>query len=356
MSDRNNCGEGSEIMGITYKKSGVDINAADAAKRKMASFIDGGNDRVLNKTGAFASVYDINFPELKNPVLVLKTEEPGSKQKLAAEYDKIENVCYDMINHLTNDILVMGATPLTVQDAIICGKMQPDIVERIVKTIARACIENGSVLTGGETSEQPNVVESGTYILTSSIVGIAEREAIIDGSKIREGDTVLALASNGIHTNGYSFLRLLMKEKPEIKDALIDGERFIDVILKPHKSYYRELIGLFKNSDLRGMAHITGGGLKGNLNRILPENLSAEIELPNIRLLPIFNFIRDTAKAGDEELFKTFNMGVGMAIVVRAGSEKLFIEHMAGFGTGCYEIGKIVKGCKTVIFKGNIKV
>ncbi|MDR1940279.1 MAG: phosphoribosylformylglycinamidine cyclo-ligase [Clostridiales bacterium] len=341
-------------MGITYEKSGVDINAADETKKKMAGYIDGKNGRVLNKTGAFASVYDIKFPEIKNPVLVLKTEEPGSKQKLAAEYDKIENVCYDMINHLTNDILVMGATPLTVQDAIICGKMQPDIVERIVKTIARACLENGSVLTGGETSEQPNVVEKGTYILTSSIVGIAERDGLIDGVAIVEGDTVLAIASNGIHTNGYSFLRLLMKEKPEVINADICGEKFIDVILKPHRSYYNELIGLFKNADLHGMAHITGGGIKGNLNRILPCNLSAVIDLSKIRLLPIFKFIKAVTDTDDYELLKTFNMGVGMTIVVRAGSEDFFIDHMAKYGADCYPIGKITEGNKTVIFEGGL--
>jgi phosphoribosylformylglycinamidine cyclo-ligase len=339
---------------ITYDRSGVDINTADAAKKKMAGYIDGGNSRVLNKTGAFASVYDIKFPEIKNPVLVLKTEEPGSKQKLAVEYNVVENVCYDMINHLTNDILVMGATPLTVQDAIICGKIEPDIVDRIVRTVAKACRENGSVLTGGETSEQPNVVENGTYILTSSIVGIAERDALIDGSKIVGGDTVLALASNGVHTNGYSFLRMLMRERPEVKETLIDGERFIDIILKPHKSYYRELIDLFSNPDLKGMAHITGGGIKGNLNRILPDGLSAEVDLSKIRLLPIFEFIKRTTGTPDDELLKTFNMGVGMTVVVKNGSEKFFIEHMKAFGTDCYPIGKIIKGDKTVKFIGKL--
>ncbi|MDR3262886.1 MAG: phosphoribosylformylglycinamidine cyclo-ligase [Clostridiales bacterium] len=343
-------------MGITYKQSGVDITAADAAKKKMAGYIDGKNKRVLNKTGAFASVFDIKFPEIKNPVLVLKTEEPGSKQKLAVEYDRVENVCYDMINHLTNDILVMGATPLTVQDAIICGKIEPDIVDRIVKTVAKACLENGSVLTGGETSEQPNVVDIGTYILTSSIVGIAEKDKIIDGSKIQDGDSVLALASNGIHTNGYSFLRMLMKEKPQVKEALIDGEKFIDIILKPHKSYYKELIKLFDNQDLHGMAHITGGGIQGNLNRILPDNLSADIDISLIRLLPIFKYIKETTNTDDAELLKTFNMGVGMTIVVRDGSEKDFIKHMAAFGTDCYKIGGIVKGNKTVNFEGKLKV
>ncbi|MDR3293930.1 MAG: phosphoribosylformylglycinamidine cyclo-ligase [Clostridiales bacterium] len=341
-------------MAFTNEKSGVNINAADAAKKKMAGYIDGKNPRVLNKTGAFASVYDIKFPEIKNPVLVLKTEEPGSKQKLAVEYGKVENVCYDMINHLTNDILVMGATPLTVQDAIICGKMEPDIVERIVKTISKACTENGSVLTGGETSEQPNVVERGTYILTSSIVGIAEKDGLIDGSKITEGDTVLALASSGVHTNGYSFLRMLMSERPEVVDALIGGERFIDVILRPHKSYYKELIGLFQNPNLVGMAHITGGGIKGNLNRILPETVSAEIDLKTIKLLPIFRYLKDTTPTDDEELLKTFNMGVGMTIVVKRGSEDFFINHMKAFGTDCYKIGTIIKGDKTVRFTGKL--
>lgn len=341
---------------ITYENSGVNIDNADDTKREFAKILNKKNSVMINKIGAFASVIDVGFlKKFKNPVMVLKTEEPGSKQKLAVQYNKIENICYDMINHLTNDILVMGAAPYTVQDAIICGNIDKDITSKLVKYISEACEYNGSVLTGGETSEQPVVVDKGTYILTSSIVGFAERDEIIDGSDIKEGDTVLALASSGVHTNGYSFLRMMMKQEPGIIDELIGGERFIDVILKPHRSYYKELIGLFSNKNLLGMAHITGGGIAGNLNRILPENLSAEVDVSKIQVLPIFKFIHQKSGADDAEMLKTFNMGVGMTVVVKKGSENEFIRHFGAFNLNSYIIGRIVKGDKTVKLASMLK-
>lgn len=338
----------------TYAASGVDISVADSAKKEMAGYIDkGSNKRVLNKVGAFASLYDFSFPDIKEPVLVLKTEEPGSKQKLSIQHGKIRNIAYDMINHLTNDILVMGATPLTVQDAIICGKLEKEVVSGLVKYVAEACTANGSVLTGGETSEQPNVLDAGIYVLTSSIVGVVEKSKIIDGSKIKEGDTIIALASSGIHTNGYSFLRMLMKNDPGLENRIIDGQKFIDIILEPHRSYYECLKDTFV-PGMNGLAHITGGGLKGNLNRVLPEGLSAEIDLGKIEILPIFRYIKDISNADDEELLKTFNMGVGMTAVVHTPHAEEFIKNFESHGVHSYPIGKIVKGDKTVRFKNKL--
>ncbi|MCL2751728.1 MAG: phosphoribosylformylglycinamidine cyclo-ligase [Firmicutes bacterium] len=339
-------------MSITYEKSGVNIDVADAAKLKMREVVATGSDRVLSGVGAFASLFDISFPEIKHPVLVLKTEEPGSKQKLSIARGKTREICFDMINHLTNDILVMGATPLAVQDAIICGKFESETVGQLVRGIAEACKANGSVLTGGETSEQPSVVDAGTYILTSSIVGIVERGAVVDGGRIEKGDAVLALASNGVHTNGYSFLRMMMAEDPNLENELIEveGGTFIDAILRPHRSYYNELTPLFADPDLRGMAHITGGGIAGNLNRILPAGTDAEIDLSLVRVLPIFRFIKKRTDAPDAELFKTFNMGVGMAVVVKRGTETKFIGHFAQFGLNAYKIGVITGGNQKVNF------
>jgi phosphoribosylformylglycinamidine cyclo-ligase len=322
---------------------------------------------VLNKVGAFASLFDIGFPALRRPVLVCKTEEPGSKQKLSIANGKIEDICFDMINHLTNDILVMGATPLAVQDAVICGKLEPETVSRLVKGIARACRENGSVLTGGETSEQPDVINAGTYILTSSIIGIAERDDVIDGAEIEAGDVVLALPSNGIHTNGYSFLRMMMARDGGLRDADVHGERFLDVILLPHRAYYKELIPLFGlpadgaaagdahplRRDLKGMAHITGGGIGGNLNRILPAGLDAEINLSALRVPPIFRFIKERSGAEDGELLRTFNMGAGMTVAVRRGAENRFIEHFEAAGCGAYVLGEIkAHGNRSVRYTG----
>src|SRR3989344_4484898 len=228
----------------TYKDSGVDISAADAMKKEMAKSIDTGDKRVLNRHGAFASLVEGSFPGYKEPVLVLKTEEPGSKQKLAFENNSVRSICYDTINHLIDDIIVMGATPFFVQDAVICGKMEPKIITEIVDAFASACREQGCVLTGGETSEQPGVIPAGTYILTASIVGVVEKAKIIDGSKIQEGDVILVLPSNGLHTNGYSLVRRLMAEHPEIMKEKIGPDTFLHAILKPHTCYFPHLKGL----------------------------------------------------------------------------------------------------------------
>ena len=201
---------------------------------------------LLNGLGPFASLYDIHFPDIKNPVLVLKSEEPGSKQKLAMEYGYTESICHDMINHLVNDIVVMGAKPLAVLDTIVCGNAEKDTIKTLVKGVSDACKFNECSLVGGETSIQPLVVESGVYVLTSSIAGIVEKSKVIDGSAIEEGDIVLAIASNGLHTNGYSLVRLLMDKMPQIKLDKIDGLTFIEQIMKPHTPYYKAIKGLFE--------------------------------------------------------------------------------------------------------------
>lgn len=334
-------------------KYDVNIDLANETKKAMAKALETSDKRVLNKIGAFSSLYDIKFKEYKDPVLVLKTEEPGSKQLLAAEYDKIENVSYDMINHLINDCIVMGAKPLTVQDAIICGKMDKDIVNRIVKAVADACKRQGCVLTGGETSEQPGVLKKGTYILTSSIVGIVDKSKIIDGSKIKEGDVVISLESSGIHTNGYTLVRKIMKKYPSILKEKINNKSFIDVILEPHRCYYNSLKDLFDKNWITGLAHITGGGICENLNRILPSNLNANIDASKYQILDIFKLLKKTANISEKEMLRTFNLGVGLTVVCKKEYVKDIIKHMKSYKIKAYEIGKIVKGNKEVIVTGN---
>lgn len=344
-------------MEVTYKSAGVDIDVANKAKVEMAKELNTADKsgRVLNTVGAFASLYDFNDIGVKHPILVLKTEEPGTKQLLSFARKKVKNICYDMINHLVNDIIVMGATPLTVQDAIICGKLELDVVPQIVKYVSEACKENGCVLTGGETSEQPGMLKEGTYVLTSSIVGVVDKDNIIDGHDIQEGDIVIALASNGIHTNGYSFLRKMMEQKPDIEDCLIDGEKFIDVILQPHRSYYHAITAAKETKGIVGMAHITGGGIAGNLNRILPKELDAQVDLSQIKVLPIFKFIKNNTGTSDDELLKTFNMGVGMTIVVKKELESEIIQKLTAHDIDSYRIGSIVKGSGEVQFINNLE-
>ena len=330
-------------LALSYEKAGVDINAADRAKEQMSSWVARGDSRVLNQLGAFASLFAVPFKEYRDPVLVLKTEEPGTKQKLAIQHGRVESLAYDLINHLINDIAVMGATPLSVQDAIICGKLEPEIVTGMVKAIAKACREQECTLTGGETSEQPGVLEAGTYVLTASVVGIAEREHIIDGAKIKAGDKVLAIASNGLHTNGYSLVRKLLSNDPALAQRPVDGSTFLDVVLRPHLCYYQALRGLYTNSGLHGLAHITGGGIEGNLNRIIPAGLQAVIDLSSLNIPTVMRVIHDTAEATDKDMLRTFNMGVGIAAVVSAGDASAIQQHLTEHGCECYPIGEIVE-------------
>lgn len=342
-----------EAEGLSYSKAGVDITYTDTIKKEMSKHLETSDKRVLNGLGPFAALYDINFPEIQEPVLVLKSEEPGSKQKLAMEYGYTESICHDMINHLVNDIVVMGAKPLAVLDTIVCGNAEKDTIKSLVKGVSEACRENECSLVGGETSIQPSVVEHGVYVLTSSIAGIVEKSKVIDGSKIEENDVVLAVASNGLHTNGYSLVRLLMDKMPEIKLDKIDGLTFIEQIMKPHTPYYKSIKDLLKTDAIHGMAHITGGGIEGNLSRVIPEGLCAKIDLSKLRILEIFKYIRHHGNVSEEEMLRTFNCGVGFNLVVPEQYKEMVIKHVCKY-YDCYEIGKIVKDTKKISFEKHV--
>lgn len=342
-----------DVDGLSYSKAGIDIAYTDTIKKEMSKYLESKDKRVLNGLGPFASLYDIRFPEIENPVLVLKSEEPGSKQKLAMEYGYTEFICHDMINHLVNDIVVMGAKPLAVLDTIVCGNAEKDTIKTLVKGVSDACSENECSLVGGETSIQPLVVDSGVYVLTSSIAGIVEKSKVIDGSVIKEGDAVLAIASNGLHTNGYSLVRLLMDKMPQIKLDKIDGLTFIEQIMKPHTPYYKAVKGFFGKDVIHGMAHITGGGIEGNMCRVIPDGLCAKIDLSKLKLLNIFKYIRNNGNISDEEMLRTFNCGVGFNVVVAQKDKDMVMQHINKF-YDCYEIGIIEAGTKKVAFENRL--
>ncbi len=356
-------------MSLSYEKAGVSIDTADAAKKQMAETMDGsgtgskGRDpRILHRPGAFASLFDASFPGIKEPVLVMKTEEPGSKQKIAFAHNRPASIAYDMIHHLIDDIIVVGAQPLAVQDCIVCGKLQKEVVLELVAAINDACRQNDCSLTGGETSEQPGVLEVGTYILSSSIVGVVEKSKIIDGQKIQKGDTVLAVPSNGLHTNGYSLVRALIAQHPSLLHETITNEHnqpetFLDAILKPHTCYYQPFKALFTTRDgddggLHGIAHITGGGIAGNLNRILPNHLDALIDAPSLRILPLFKRIQQLGQVPESDMLKTFNCGIGMTIVCSPTAAAPITQHLATFNLNAYPIGTITTGHATVHYAG----
>ena len=339
---------------FTYASAGVDIDNADATKREMARSLETSDARVLNSIGAFATLFDGHFPQYQHPVLVLKSEEPGSKQKLAFAHGRYESVCHDLVNHLINDIIVMGAHPLSMQDVIVCGKLEKEVITRVVAGMAAACQAQECTLTGGETSEQPGVVPEGTYILTASVVGVAEKSQIVDGTRIAAGDSVIAVASNGLHTNGYTLVRALLDAQPDLADLDVAGESFLDAILRPHQCYYRAVRDLYASDALRGMAHITGGGVRDNLSRVLPSGLDAQVDLSAFEILPIFRTLYERGQLDPADMVRTFNMGVGLTIVGAAGQEDAIIGHLAQHNCHAYPIGTIVDGSQQVQFSGQL--
>lgn len=329
---------------LSYKDSGVDIDEKNKTFDKVSKFVSQKSDRVLNTMGAFASVIDINFPEYENPLLVFKLEEPGTKQKLALQHGTLNTVAHDMINHLVDDIIVMGAKPLAVQDLIVCGKLKDEIITPLIKSVADACAHNECELVGGETSEQPGVIEGDIHVLGASIIGVMDKSNLIDGNNINEGDHLIALGANGLHTNGYSLVRKLIREYPEVTDELIEGERFIDIVLKPHFSYYPALKNILNPNTFNGLAHITGGGIEGNLSRIIPDGFSANVDLSSVKVLPIFNFIKNKGNVSDEDMLRTFNMGVGIIAVVSPENSDKVIEELKSKDIDTYKVGEISKG------------
>ncbi len=340
---------------MTYEKAGVSISNADDTKKLMSKSLETSNPRVLNKFGAFGSLVDGVFTDCKHPVLVLKMEEPGSKQLLASQHKRLAGVGYDLVNHLINDVVVMGARPIAVLDTIVCGALEKEVVVELVAAVADACRAQDCDLVGGETSEQPRVLPAGSYILSAAALGVVDREKIVDGSAIREGDVVLAVASNGLHTNGYTLVRSLLDANPELASSEVSGgQTFLDAVLEPHTCYSKALQELFSQVRVAGLAHITGGGIAGNLVRVLPEGAHAEIDASKIEVLPVFKVIRDIGSISDEEMLRSLNCGVGLTAVVRADDAQKTISILEKHGHHTYQIGVIKAGKAEVSFTGKL--
>lgn len=333
---------------LTYADTGVDIDATDQAKRRMAASINSGDTRVFNKLGAFAPLVQGSFPNLSDPLLVMKTDEPGSKQKLAIELNRLEDLSRDLVNHTVNDVIVMGAEPLYVTDCIVCGRLDQDVVARLVQGMASACQDQGCVLIGGETSVQPGVVVDGLFVLSATVVGVVDRAAVIDGSRIAAGDVLLSLASNGLHTNGYTMVRELMSRDPDLQHLDVDGEPFLDVVMRPHTGYYNALREHFARSGLHGMAHITGGGILDNLKRILPDDVDAVVDLGQLAIPSVFSAIRAAGAVDDADMQRTFNLGTGMVCVCSPDEATTMAEKLSADGVRTRFIGEVSAGTGNV--------
>ena len=336
----------------TYADAGVDIDAANRATERIRELARRTfNSRTLSDIGSFGGMFDGAFPGMQQPVLVASADGVGTKLKVAFETGVHNTVGRDLVNHCVNDILVQGARPLFFLDYFATGKLEPEVTASVVDGIATGCRENGCVLLGGETAEMPDFYPEGEYDIAGFIVGIVDREHIIDGRTIEPGDVILGLPSAGLHTNGYSLARKLFFEVAAFNvDSYVDEAEGTAgaVLLRPHVSYLRTLEGLLDSGKIKGLAHITGGGLLENIPRILPERTNAEIQKGSWPALPVFELLQRLGSIEEHEMYRTFNMGVGMIVVCAQSDATSIKSHIEATGESCYEIGRIATGNQRV--------
>jgi phosphoribosylformylglycinamidine cyclo-ligase len=339
---------------LTYAASGVDIKAGDEAVERIKELArQTFNKQVLSEIGSFGGFFKPDLTGIKNPVFVSSTDSVGTKLKLAFVTNKHDTVGEDLVNHCVNDILVHGAKPLFFLDYIGAHKVDPDVIAEIVSGLSRACRNTGAALIGGETAELSDLYHPGEYDLVGFIVGIVDQSKIIDGSAIMEGDVCIGLPSNGLHTNGYTLARKVAFEiaglKPPDMVSQLKGT-IAEALMKVHRCYAPTVLPLLEKYDIHGMAHITGGGIPGNLKRILPKNLDAEIVRGSWPVLPIFDYLEKVGNIDPEDMYPTFNMGVGFILVVSRQDTDTIINDLKKAGESGYSIGGITSG------KGDVRL
>jgi phosphoribosylformylglycinamidine cyclo-ligase len=339
---------------ITYSDAGVDIDAATQATDKIKELARRTfNERTLSEIGSFGGMFDGAFPSLKQPVLVASADGVGTKLKIAFATGVHNTIGRDLVNHCVNDILVQGARPLFFLDYIATGKLLPEIVAGIVEGVANGCRENGCVLLGGETAEMPDFYSAGEYDIAGFIVGVTDREKVIDGKRITPGDVLLALPSVGLHTNGNSLARKLFFEVAgyQVDTRLEELQMTVgEALLQSHVSYLKPLDGLLGSGMIKGLAHITGGGLTDNIPRILPTGSAVEIDQGSWPVLPVFKLMQEIGNVSAAEMYRTFNMGVGMVLVCAPEDQHVVTSHLSGRATESFRIGRVVQGERVVKF------
>ena len=339
---------------IDYKSAGVDIDAGNEAVDRIKDGVKSTfTSSVLTGLGSFGSLYDLKpiLEKYNHPVMVQSIDGVGTKTIIARKMEKFDTIGIDLLSAAANDILVMGARPLTFLDYIANDKLKPEIVEEIVSGMVKACKETGVSLVGGETAEMPDTYLPGEHDLVGIITGVVEKDKIITGENIKSGDVVLGLPSNGLHTNGYSFARKLFFEigKYDVNDTIPELEKSVGLtLLEPHINYTNHVFSVLDNGiDLKGIAHITGGGLVENIPRILPDGCGVEVQNGSWPVLPVFNVMQSIGNVDKNEMFRAFNMGIGMVLIVNSDDVNSIKGALKNL-TEVYEIGLITNENKTV--------
>jgi len=301
----------------TYKESGVDIDAGEELIRRIKPAVRSTfTKNVLADIGMFGSFYRARFPGVRNPVLVSSTDGVGTKLKIAFAMGRHHTVGQDLVNHCVNDILVCGAKPLYFLDYFATGKLSPDVGEQIIGGFVKACRENECSLVGGETAEMPGMYNGGEYDLAGTIIGVVDEKKIVNGKAIRRGDVLIGLPSTGLHTNGYSLARQTLLERYSINEYFDDlGTTLGDALMWIHRSYFKSVYPLLSKFKIKGLSHITGGGIEGNTMRVVPKGLRLRIEWSSWDRPALFRLIQLTGNVPEEDMRRTFNLGIGLILV-----------------------------------------
>ncbi len=339
---------------VTYADAGVDIEKANRTKQRIKYLAHKTFTKsVLSEIGGFGGLFSIDKKKYLDPVLVSSVDGVGTKLKVAFEMGLHQTIGADLVNHCVNDIAVQGAAPMFFMDYLAAGRLDPEITEKVVTGLADACKHNGCALIGGETAEMPGFYPDGEYDLAGFIVGVVEREKIINGKDVQPGDVLVGLPSNGLHTNGYSLARKLLFSiagySPETYVNAIKG-KVGNELMKTHKSYWPAIRRLVEAECVSAMAHITGGGITENVPRVLPKGMGAVVELGTWPVLPIFAHMQQLGNISQDEMLRTFNMGIGMVLVVPAKKFKKVQTVLERAGEKGYTIGRIVKGDRRVSY------
>ncbi len=341
---------------MDYRQSGVDIEAGNETVRRIkalaqSTFTPG----VLSDIGSFGGLFRLDAGRYRDPVLVSSADGVGTKLKIAFMTGRHDTVGADLVNHCVNDVLVQGAEPLFFLDYLATGRLLPDVAADIVAGIARGCRENGCALIGGETAEMPGFYADGEYDLAGFIVGVVDRSALVDGTSIVPGDVLIGLPASGLHTNGYSLARRVFFDVarwPPEKFVSEVGSTLADALLATHRSYLRLIKPVLHRHSVRGAAHITGGGITENLPRILPEGCAADIDRGSWTVPPIFDLLQNLGRIPDDEMYRTFNMGIGFIVVCQPGEEEAVLGTLAEAGEPhAARIGQIVAGNRAVRYQ-----
>ena len=344
-----------ESRPITYADAGVDIARANRTKQRIKYLAHKTFNRgVLSEIGGFGGLFAIDKKRYPDPVLVSSVDGVGTKLKIAFEMNLHHTIGADLVNHCVNDIAVQGAAPMFFMDYFAAGKLEPEVAEKVISGIADACKQNGCALIGGETAEMPGFYDNGEYDLAGFIVGVVNRDRIITGKDVQVGDVLIGLPSTGLHTNGYSLARKLFfsraRYSPETYVNELKGKVGTE-LMKTHKSYWPIVRRMIDAEAVAAMAHITGGGITDNLPRVLPKGTGAIVEVGSWPVLPIFEHLQSVGNVPQDEMLRTFNMGIGMVLVVPAKKFKKAQTILERCGEKGYTIGRIVKGERRVTYQ-----